>query len=227
MKYPNVLQDWYHRFQSLPIRSMTDEEILSMLLACTIYINSPQAIAKELLSKLQSLTAIISTDDIGCFIKQGCTHEEKNFITLFFRVLRDVFSRLPLPISNGQSRHILSSLPDVLLYCNLTIGFKTKEYLKVFFLSTSNTLITDETISGTIDKVSIYPREITRQAIVLGASAIIVVHNHPGSSVLPSKEDIIVTQHLKQVLEMVSIKLHDHIIVSKGEHYSFKAHDLI
>jgi DNA repair protein RadC len=102
------------------------------------------------------------------------------------------------------------------------------EATRVLFLDRKNALIKDETLHrGTVDHTPLYPREITRRALELQASANIMVHNHPSGDPTPSRADIEMTKQVVQALAPVGITVHDHVIVGKNRHSSFKSQRLI
>jgi DNA repair protein RadC len=102
------------------------------------------------------------------------------------------------------------------------------EQLRVLFLDRRNVLIADEVQHrGTIDHTPAYPREIVKRALEFDASAIIMVHNHPSNHPAPSKADIEMTRLVRDAVEKLGIVLHDHIIVSRRGHSSFRAMGLL
>lgn len=78
-----------------------------------------------------------------------------------------------------------------------------------------------------MDETPIYPREVIKRALDLGATAIILVHNHPSGEAMPSKADIDLTKKVVMAGESLNIKVHDHLIVTIDDSFSFKAHGLI
>ena len=102
------------------------------------------------------------------------------------------------------------------------------ERVRVLYLNSRNMLIRDELVSeGSIDQSAIYVREIVKRALELGASAIIVVHNHPSGSPRPSRQDIAITRDIADAAGRLGIALHDHIIVGGAETRSFRAMGLL
>jgi DNA repair protein RadC len=98
----------------------------------------------------------------------------------------------------------------------------------VMFLDRKNVLIKDEVQQrGTVDHTPLYPREIVKRALELAASAIIMVHNHPSGDPTPSRADLEMTQQVVTALGAVGIQVHDHVIVGKNRHTSFKSQRLI
>jgi DNA repair protein RadC len=102
------------------------------------------------------------------------------------------------------------------------------EQFRVLFLDRRNVRIAEELLHrGTIDHTPVYPREVARRALELDASAIIMVHNHPSNHPAPSKPDIEMTRIVRETVERLGIVLHDHIIVSRRGHTSFRAMGLL
>ncbi len=80
---------------------------------------------------------------------------------------------------------------------------------------------------GTVDHTPVYPREVVRRALELGATALIMVHNHPSGDPTPSKADIEITREVREAAEKLGIALHDHLVVSKDGYKSFKTMGLL
>ena len=103
-----------------------------------------------------------------------------------------------------------------------------KEEFRVLFLDRKNDLIADEVQNrGTIDHTPVYPREIIKRALELGASSIILVHNHPSGDPTPSKADIAMTREIAGAAKALSIAVHDHLVIGRGGHASFKSLGLL
>jgi len=102
------------------------------------------------------------------------------------------------------------------------------EEFRVLFLDRKNVLIAEEVqSSGTIDHTPVYPREIVKRALELGASALILVHNHPSGDPTPSRADIEMTRDVAEAAKALRITVHDHVIVGRSGHSSFKALGLL
>jgi DNA repair protein RadC len=102
------------------------------------------------------------------------------------------------------------------------------EEFRVLFLDRKNILIADEVQArGTIDHTPVYPREIVKRALELGASAIILVHNHPSGDPTPSRADIEMTREVAAAAKALNIAVHDHLVVGRSGHASFKSLGLI
>jgi DNA repair protein RadC len=116
----------------------------------------------------------------------------------------------------------------VLDYCRTAMAFESKEHFRILFLDKGNHLIADEQQqTGTVDHTPVYPREVVKRALELSATALILVHNHPSGDPTPSHADIEMTQTIINVAGPLGIAVHDHIIVGKDGHASFRSLRLI
>lgn len=133
-------------------------------------------------------------------------------------------------IARGRiaGREVLSSWSAVLDYCRAAMAFSEREEFRVLFLDKKNALIADEVQqTGTVDHVPVYPREIVKRAVALSASAIILVHNHPSGDPTPSGADIAMTTTIVEAARPLGVTVHDHIIIGREGHASFKGLRLI
>jgi DNA repair protein RadC len=125
-------------------------------------------------------------------------------------------------------RPALGSWNAVLDYMQARLGRSTVEELHVIYLDRKNTVLADEALQrGTVDHTPVYPREIVKRALDLGATALILVHNHPTGDPTPSRADIEMTKQVKNAVAAVDISLHDHIIIGRGKHASLKSMGLL
>lgn len=127
-----------------------------------------------------------------------------------------------------QKRPVLSSWSNVIDYCRTTMAFAEKEQFRVLFLDKRNQLIVDEVQqTGTVDHTPVYPREVVKRALELSATALILVHNHPSGDPTPSHADIEMTRTIVEIAKPLGIAVHDHIIVGRDGHASFKGLKLV
>ena len=134
------------------------------------------------------------------------------------RVLREEISDRP----------VIGSWTALIDYLQVALAHEPIEQFRVLFLDRKNILIRDEQQQrGTVDHTPLYPREIVKRALELGASAIIMVHNHPSGDPTPSRADIDMTKQVVQAMSAVGLTVHDHVIVGKNRHTSFKSQRLI
>ena len=127
-----------------------------------------------------------------------------------------------------MNQPVLNSWERLIGWCRIELGHRKVEEFHLLFLNTKNLLIHHEVQGrGTVNHTPVYVREIAKRALDLGATALIMVHNHPSGDPKPSKTDIAMTRQVKDALEKLSIALHDHLIITKSGHVSFKAKGLI
>jgi len=125
-------------------------------------------------------------------------------------------------------RPALSSWTALLDYCMTTMARSATEEFRVLFLDRKNVLVADEVQSrGTVDHAPVYPREIVKRALEHGASAIILVHNHPSGDPTPSRADIDMTRDIVAAAKSLHIAVHDHLVIGRGGHASFKSLGLL
>ena len=131
--------------------------------------------------------------------------------------------------SKFKREHMISAHPEaVKRYCRLKLGGLDKEVFAVLFLDSHFRLIQySELFHGTIDRSAVYPREVVKAALACGAANVIFSHNHPSGRVQPSKEDLLITDKLKNALALVDVHVADHIIVSSVGEFSFSEEQLI
>ena len=129
-------------------------------------------------------------------------------------------------LSNEQEIKILSG-KDVWNMCS-DIRDSKKEHVVVFYLDTQHNILDRRIVSvGIVNMSLVHPREVFEPAIALGASSILLAHNHPSGEVEPSREDKRVTQRLLDAAKILDIELKDHVIVSKNSYRSFRQEFLI
>ncbi|PWC53602.1 DNA repair protein RadC [Azospirillum sp. TSO22-1] len=127
-----------------------------------------------------------------------------------------------------MQRPVLGSWQALLDYVQAAMAHETTEQFRLLFLDIKNRLIADEVHQrGTVDHTPVYPREVVTRALDLKATALILVHNHPSGDPSPSRADIDMTKEIMRALDPIGVVVHDHLIVGKGRHASFKALGLL
>ena len=210
------------RFLDAGPDAVTEYELLELVLFRAIPRRDVKPLAKELLAKFGSFAEVISAPPKRLAEVDGLGEAA---ITEF-KVVQAAAQRL----AKGKMTRgpVLSSWTAVLDYCRTTMAFADKEQLSIIFLDKRNQIIADEIQqTGTVDHTPVYPREVVKRALELSATAIILVHNHPSGDPTPSRSDIQMTQAIVEVAGPLGISVHDHIVVGKEGHASFKALKLI
>jgi DNA repair protein RadC len=128
----------------------------------------------------------------------------------------------------GLGEAAITEMNQVLDYCRASMGFEAKEQFRILFLDKRNQIIADEVQQkGTVDHTPVYVREVVKRALELSATAIVLVHNHPLGDPTPSRADIEMTKQIVSAAKNLGIVVHDHIIVGKQGHASFRGLGLI
>jgi DNA repair protein RadC len=122
---------------------------------------------------------------------------------------------------------VLSTSRQLIDYLRADMAHALVERFRVLFLNAQNRLLGETVADGSINQAPIYPREIMRRALDLGATALILVHNHPSGDPTPSASDIEATVQLAMAGRTFEICVHDHVIVSRSSWFSFKARGLL
>ncbi len=210
------------RFMQAGNDALSDYEMLELVLFRAIPRRDLKPLAKDLIKTFGSYAEVISAPPSRLAEIKGLGDAAITEL----KIVHAAASRL----ARGQvkRREVLSSWNAVLDYCRAAIAFSDKEQFHVLFLDKRNQLIADETQqTGTVDHTPVYPREVVKRALELSATAIILVHNHPSGDPSPSRADVQMTQSIAEVARPLGIELHDHIIVGRDGHASFRALKLI
>jgi DNA repair protein RadC len=138
------------------------------------------------------------------------------------KIVRAAASRL-LREKAKKSDATLSSWAALIDYCMAQMAREQTEQFRILFLDRKNKLLRDEVQNrGTVDHTPVYPREVVKRALELGASAIILVHNHPSGDPTPSSSDVEMTKQIIDAARTLDIAVHDHLIIGRNGHASLK-----
>ncbi|MDA8870957.1 DNA repair protein RadC [Rhizobiaceae bacterium] len=229
--YGNVVprKDWEghrtrlrERFDAGGSGAMPDYELLELLLYRFVPRRDTKPIAKRLIARFGTLYKLLGATQSELREVEGigpmCAQDLKIVQAIIERALRRQLDEAPL----------LGSWSAVIDYCMATLAHNDVEQFRAFFLDKRNHLIADETLhTGTVDHTPVYPREVVRRALHHNATALIIVHNHPSGDPTPSRADIEMTTTLMDIAKGMNIVVHDHIIVGRSGHASFKGLKLI
>lgn len=210
------------RFRDGGPDALPDYELLEMVLFRAIKRGDTKPLAKALIAKFGSFAEVISAAPERLQEVAGVGEA----IATELKLIRAAALRL----MKGEvaSRQLLSSWSAILEYCRAAMAFHEKEQFRILFLDKKNQLIADEVQQvGTVDHTPVYTREVMKRALELSASAIILVHNHPSGDPAPSVADIDMTRKIIDAGLKLGITVHDHVIVGRNGHTSFKGSRLI
>ncbi len=210
------------RFLEAGPDAVTEYELLELVLFRAIPRRDVKPLAKALIAKFGSFGEVVSAPRPRLREVDGLGEAAIAEI----KIVQAAAGRL----ARGQAkkRTVLSSWSAVLDYCRTIMAFADKEQFSIIFLDKRNQIIADEIQqTGTVDHTPVYPREVVKRALELSATALILVHNHPSGDPTPSRADIQMTQAIVEIAKPLGISVHDHIIVGKEGHASFKGLKLI
>lgn len=196
--------------------ALSDAELLAIFLRCGTQGMSAVDLARTLLAQFGSLGELFSASEQD-FVR--CKGMGPAKYTQFMAI--NELARRVLAESMVQNE-LLDHPQAVRTYLRWRIGRQEKEVFIVLFLSTQHRILAaEELVSGTINSVQIYPREIVRHALRHNAVAVIVAHNHPSGHPEASPADKQLTRKLMAALSLLDMQLLDHFIVTKQEVVSF------
>ena len=202
--------------------AMPDYELLELTLFAAIPRRDTKPLAKTLLKRFGSFAEVIAAPRERLMEIPGIGESVANQL----KIVEAAAQRLAKTKVLG--RPALSSWTALLDYCTAAMARSEKEEFRVLFLDRKNHLIADEVQNrGTVDHTPVYPREIIKRALELGASSLILVHNHPSGDPTPSKADIAMTREIAGAAKALSIAVHDHLVIGRGGHASFKSLGLL
>ena len=201
---------------------MPDYELLELTLFAVIPRRDTKPLAKALLARFGSFAEVIAAPLPRLMEIKGVGEAVANHLKIIDAAARR------LAQTKVIKRPALSSWAALIDYCTAAMARETAEQFRVLFLDRKNVLVADEVQNrGTIDHTPVYPREIVKRALEHAASAIILVHNHPSGDPTPSRADIDMTREIEKAAKALGIAVHDHLVIGRSGHASFKSLGLL
>jgi DNA repair protein RadC len=202
--------------------ALADYELLEMLLFFAQPKGDTKPLAKQAINRFGSFGGVLAapTGELAAFNGFG----EHSIAAI--RLVQAAAVRLAQ--AEVRREPVLSNWDALIGYLNAVQGREKVEQFRVLFLDTRNRLLADEAQArGSVNHTPVYPREILRRALDLGATALLLVHNHPSGDTTPSREDVLMTNEIIGALRPVGIAVHDHIIVGRGNWLSFRREGML
>jgi DNA repair protein RadC len=210
------------RFMEAGDQALADYELMELLLFRAIARRDVKPLAKALIERFGSFAEALAARPER--LREIAGLGEAAIVEL--KIVEAAARRLAR--SALEKRKLLSSFSAVTDYCRTAMAYAEREEFRVLFLDKRNALIADEVQGvGTVDHTPVYPREVVRRALELGASALILAHNHPSGDPTPSTADIRMTKEIIAIAQPFGIAVHDHLIVGRHGQASFKGLKLI
>ncbi len=202
--------------------TLPDYELLEVLLFAAKPLGDVKPMAKTLLKHFGSLGRVLHAPPAALMEVDGVSASAVSAIAaakeIAVRLLREEVVGKP----------VITSWTALLDYCRMHMGHLAHEEFHVLYLNNKLALMADETVAkGTVDQTPIYPREVLKRALELGATGVILLHNHPSGEAMPSEDDITLTQEVVKAARSLGVEVKDHLIVTAEDCFSFKAHGLL
>ncbi len=205
-------------------KDMADYEFLELLLMMSIPRRDVKPIAKNLIRKFGSFAEVVNADSTELLSCEGI----KETSLALLKAVKEGALRMQYQTLKASDQPIINSMDIMIDYFRSSMAYADVEQFRIVWLDTKLRLIGEEIQQrGTINSVSLHPREVIKSAINHGAGAIIMVHNHPSGDVTPSYADIEITNKIDAACKAVNIRLIDHLIVSKNSIYSFSQKGIV
>ena len=205
------------RFMMSGLTGFHDYEVLELLLSYVIVRRDCKSIAKEMLKKYGDLYTIFSQSNEELQKNKYITERVVIYLKTIFNIIEDeLYKKI------YKSKIKITNNNQLINYLNMSLVKRDIEVFKVLFLNTQNELIAEEDLfKGTLDRSTVYIRELVKRIIKYNAKSIIIVHNHPGGSLKPSGADMELTVRIQEALENIEMRVLDHIIISEKGYFSF------
>jgi DNA repair protein RadC len=218
---PNDPERLRERALRIGIEPLADDELLELLLIHSTGRAGTGPLARTLLGRFGTLGDVLAAE-----ATQLQEFDVDRRTLLFFKALRETGRRLAQ--RKVRDRPVLTNWQQLVDYCHTALAHEQIEQFRILFLDGKNILIADEVQQrGTIDHTPVYPREVVKRALALNAAALILVHNHPSGDPKPSRDDIEMTREVKAAAGTLGIAIHDHLVVGRKGHASFRSLGLL
>ena len=217
------------KFLENGFNGLEDYEVLELLLFYVIPRKDTKAIAKELIKKFKTLANVLKADTLELKTVNGLGDVAITFLKMMGALPEKIYEdKLKNQKLIKDDKNKITDKEVLLSFLRNKIGYEDVEKFYVIYLSSSNEVIAfEESSSGTLDRSSIYPREIYKRVIMENAKSIIIAHNHPSGNTCPSKCDIDITNEIAKGLRNFGALLLEHIIITRDSYFSFLEEGLI
>lgn len=202
--------------------ALADAELLALLLRTGIRGMGVLQLAQHLLDEFDGLHGLLKASPQDLRRVKGLGPAKRSEVCAVLEIARRSMAR------QLSERPVFEAPQHVEDYLRLRLGAREVEVFAVLFLDAQHRLIElNEMFQGTLTQTSVYPREVVRHALKLGAAAVILAHNHPSGVAEPSRADEFLTQSLKSALAMVDVRVLDHFVVGSAGVVSFAQRGLL
>jgi DNA repair protein RadC len=202
--------------------ALADYELLELVLFRVLLRRDTKPVAKALIARFGGFAEVIGAPLERLKEVRGAS----DAVALELKIIHAAAERAAR--ERAMSGPVITSWSALLDYCRTALADERAEQFRVLFLDKRNRLLADEILGrGTVDHAPVYPREVIRRALDHGATAVILVHNHPSGDPTPSQADIDMTKKIIEAARPLGVAVHDHLVVGKQKTASFRALGLL
>lgn len=203
---------------------MADYEAVELLLTYAIPRRDVKPLAKALIKEFGSFAGVISAPMDRLLEVSGI----KDNSAVLIKFIEFAAKKLSWQNLAFEDAPYITSTDSLIEFCRCSMGYSEVEVLRLIYVDSKLKVIGTEILQkGSISSVNISPRDIVTKALKKNASGIIMVHNHPSGDPRPSKNDIEATKSVKLACDAVGVTLHEHIVITPSDFYSFAQRHLI
>ncbi len=229
----NEKQDkpWYYghrermaeKMVSKGVDSLTEAELLEVLLMHAIPRRDIKPIVHELLDKFKTLSGVMDAKKTELMQINGVKEKTVQFLALIRRVAQE------MALGKIEKKTVLSDWERLIDFVNTLYVGETVEVLYILYLDAKLKLIqAKKEIVGSTDRITISPKAILKEALNLDSTQVILVHNHPSGEAMPSVDDIRTTEAIENMLSAAGVRLVEHLIVGSNRHiHSMRAQGIL
>jgi len=205
------------RFQEASFKGWQEYEVLEMLLTYALPRIDTKPLAKALIAKFGSLKQVLDAETDELMQVKGLGGYSVTFIK-FVKEITAIYT-----LCEVKRKTAITSTLEVVNFLKSVLSGAPEEQFVAIFIDSGGKVIEHEVLhEGTVNKATVYPRKVARQALKKNASGVFIAHNHPAGTLKPSAQDIKTTNALQSALNSVEIMLIDHVIIAGNSYFSFK-----
>jgi DNA repair protein RadC len=202
--------------------ALADAELLALLLRTGFKGTPVMTLAQQVLDSCGGFAGLLNAEPSRLKAIKGLGPAKRAELLALMETARRALTQ------QMADQPVFDSPGRVKDYLALHLGGRTQEVFAVLFLDGQHKLIRlEEMFQGTLTQTSVYPREVVKRALTLNAGAVVLAHNHPSGLAEPSRADEYLTQTLKSALQLVDVRVLDHIVVGQGQTVSLAVRGLL
>jgi DNA repair protein RadC len=202
--------------------ALADAELLALLLRTGLKGTGVLQLAEQVLREFKGFAGLLATGTAELRRIKGLGPAKRSELAAVFEVARRALAQ------RMAEAPLFDSPQGVKDYLRLALAGRAHEVFAVLFLDAQHRLLLmEEMFRGTLTQTSVYPREVVKRALELGAAALVFAHNHPSGLAEPSRADEYLTSTLKAALALVDVRVLDHLVVGGDDVVSFAERGLL